>query len=331
VVTTEVVTMVAVPTVRGNVDSAQLGTAFMHEHVFVLSTEVQRNYSDEWDEEARVADAIARLTELRGLGVQTIVDPTVVGLGRDIPRIQRISEAVDINIIVATGLYTYDSVPFFFHFRGPGVDPSWPDPMVDFFVRDLTVGIAGTEVKAAFLKCAIDHDGMTKGVERVLKAVAAAHRQTGAPIMVHTHPGTKRGLEVAALLRGEGVDPSRVQLAHSGDSTDADHLSELAEAGFLLGMDRFGLDTTLKTPERVAIVAEMVRRGYVERMVLSHDTSCYLDWIDPNIFPIALPNWHYRHIHEAVLPALAEAGVTPEQITTMLVDNPRRYFEGGAA
>jgi phosphotriesterase-related protein len=203
--------------------------------------------------------------------------------------------------------------------------------MVDLFVRDLTEGIAGTGVRAGLLKCAIDHEGMTPGVERVLRAVGAAHLRTGAPVMVHTHPGSKRGLEVSELLRGMGVTPDRVQLAHSGDSTDVDHLSELAEAGFLLGMDRFGLETTLPTADRIATVVELVRRGFAERLVLSHDAACYMDWVDPAISAAALPNWNFRHIHDSVLPALAEQGVTAEQITTMMVDNPRRFLSGGAA
>ena len=82
----------------------------MHEHVFVLTPDVQQNYPDEWgDEDARVADAVAKLSELAASGVRTIVDPTVIGLGRYIPRIQRIAEQVpDLNIIAATGCYIYD-------------------------------------------------------------------------------------------------------------------------------------------------------------------------------------------------------------------------------
>jgi phosphotriesterase-related protein len=320
--------MVMVPTVRGPIESTELGMTLMHEHVFVLTADVQQNYPDQFDVEARITDAVARLTELRGLGVRTIVDPTVVGLGRNIPLVQRVNAEVDLNIVVATGVYTYDAVPFFFTFRGPGVSADLPEPMVDLFVRDLTEGIAGTGVRAGLLKCAIDQDGMRPGVERVLRAVAAAHRQTGAPVMVHTHPGTRRGLEVAALLRQEGVDPGRVQLAHSGDSRDVDHLAELAEAGYLLGMDRFGLENTLPTADRVATIVELARRGFTGQMVLSHDASCYFDWADPALLALALPNWHYRHIHEAVLPALREQGVTEQQIATMLVENPRRFFEG---
>jgi phosphotriesterase-related protein len=315
-----------VPTAAGAVSTAALGRTLMHEHVFVLTTDVQQNYPGEWDEEAQVAGAIEKLTELKAAGIDTIVDPTVVGLGRYIPRIARIAEQVDVNIVVATGVYTYHDVPNFFRMRGPAMGVDLPEPMVELFVRDLTVGIADTGVRAAFLKCAIDAPGMTPGVERVLRAVAKAHLATNAPVMVHTAPRRRTGLAVDDLLVSEGVDPQAVLLAHSGDSSDADHLSALAEKGYLLGMDRFGLDVLAPFEARVGIVAELAARGYAERMVLAHDAACYLDWVDPTLLR-SWPNWHYLHISNDVLPALRERGVTEAQIETMLVDNPRRWFE----
>ncbi|MBI2708458.1 MAG: phosphotriesterase [Actinobacteria bacterium] len=325
--------MPTVETVRGPIDTAGLGRTYMHEHVFVLTADVQQNYPAEWgSEDQRVADAVDKLGALAQQGVRTIVDPTVVGLGRYIPRIQRIAEQVpELNIVVATGCYTYDDVPFFFHHRGPALAAALgadvPDPMVDMFAGDITDGIAGTGVKAAFLKCAIDAPGLTPGVERVMRAVAKAHRRTGAPITVHTHPTTRTGLEVRRVLCDEeGVDPARVVLGHSGDTTDADHLSELAESGFILGMDRFGINLGTTFEARADIVVELCRRGFADRMVLSQDAACYIDWIDPAVLPF-MPQWHYLHIHDEVLPYLRDHGVTDEQIDTMLVDNPRRYFE----
>ncbi|MCW2642250.1 MAG: putative phosphotriesterase [Dactylosporangium sp.] len=325
--------MSAINTVRGPIDSADLGRTYMHEHVFVLSADVQQNYPGEWgDEDARVQDAVQKLSELAAQGVRTIVDPTVVGLGRYIPRIQRIAEQVpDLNIVVATGLYTYGDVPFFFHHRGPALNEALgaelPDPMVDMFVGDITDGIAGTGVKAGMLKCAIDHQGLTAGVERVMRAVAKTHAQTGVPITVHTHPGSRTGLDVKRVLCDEeGVDPRRVVLGHSGDTSDADHLTELAEAGFILGMDRFGVNQDTTFEARADIVVEMCRRGFADQMVLSHDASCYIDWIDPNVMAF-LTQWNYLHIEKDVLPYLREHGVSDNQITTMLVDVPRRFFE----
>jgi phosphotriesterase-related protein len=319
-----------VQTVRGPVDTGALGKVLMHEHVFVLGTEMRENYANypnTWDEDARVADAVAKLTELTSRGIDTIVDPTVIGLGRYLPRIQQINAQVDINIIVATGIYTYNDVPFQFHFTGPGLLFDIAEPMVELFIQDIREGIAGTGVKAAFLKCAIEHPGLTPGVERVMRAVGQAQVETGVPITVHTSPGTQSGLVAQKVLAEEGVDLSKVVIGHSGDSTDLDYLCALADAGSLLGMDRFGLDVLLPFEERVNTVAELARRGYAEKMVLAHDASCFIDWFDADAKEQAVPNWNYTHISDDVLPALLERGVTGEQITTMLVDNPRRYFE----
>jgi hypothetical protein len=159
-----------------------------------------------------------------------------------------------------------------------------------------------------------------------MRAVAKAHRRTGVPITVHTHPGSRTGLEAQRVLTDEGVDPRRVVLGHSGDTTDVDHLVELAEAGFVLGFDRFGinLDTTFEA--RADTLVEMCRRGYADRIVLSQDASCYIDWLAPGVMDL-LPQWHYTHIHDDVLPYVREHGVTEEQVETMLVANPRSYFE----
>jgi phosphotriesterase-related protein len=321
-----------VETVRGPIPTSGLGVTLMHEHVFVLSPEIMANYPEGWgDEGAREQAAVDKLNALKAIGVDTIVDPTVIGLGRYIPRIQRVAERTDLKIVVATGVYTYNDVPMYFHFNGPGTSRNSPEPMVDMFVRDITEGIAGTGVKAAILKCATDEPGITAGVERVLRAVAQAHRATGVPITTHTHAHTRRGLEQQRVFAEEGVDLTRVIIGHSGDSTDLDYLEELVAAGSYLGMDRFGLDNILAFDDRVDIVARMCERGHADRMVLAHDASCHIDWLPEAALPFVLPNWHYLHIHNDVLPALRGRGVTEEQITTMLVDNPRTIFghQGG--
>jgi phosphotriesterase-related protein len=317
--------MALVETVRGPVDVDSLGPTLMHEHVFVLNEEVRQNYPEDWDETDRVDDAISKLTALAGRGCRTIADPTVIGLGRDIHRIKRVADGIDLNIIVATGLYTYGEVPFYFKFRFPA---DGVDPMTQLFITDLTTGIADTGVKAAFLKCAIDDQGLTPGVERVLRAVARAHAETGAPITVHTHPHSGSGREVVRVLREEKADLAKVVLGHSGDGTDLDYLTELADAGCLLGMDRFGLDLITPFEQRVGAVAALCERGYAGSMVLSHDASCYIDWFPPAVIPQFAPSWNYEHIFDDVLPALRERGVTDAQIDTMLIENPRRYFSG---
>lgn len=320
--------MAKVETARGPIESSQLGVTLMHEHVFVLSTEIMQNFPATWgDEETRVADAITRLNELKSRGVDSIVDLTVIGLGRYIPRIKRVAAATDLNIVVATGVYTYNDVPMYFHFQGPGTTLGGPELMTDMFVKDIEEGVAGTGVKAAILKCATDEPGVTPGVERVLRAVALAHRRTGVPISTHTHAPTRRGLEQQRVFTEEGVDLTRVIIGHSGDTTDIDYLEELIAAGSYIGMDRFGIDVLLPFEDRVATVARLCERGHADKMVLSHDAACFNDWLPEAALPVVTPNWNFLHIHNDVIPALKQRGVTDEQIRTMLIDNPRKIFE----
>ena len=264
-------------TARGAIDTADLGVTLMHEHVFILTPEITQNYPEVWGDEAkRVADAIARLNELKSRGVDTIVDLTVIGLGRYIPRIARIA-AADRHQHRRRHRRLHlqrraDVLPL----PRPG-QRRWAarEPMADMFVRDIEHGIADTGIKAAILKCATDEPGVTPGVERVLRAVAQAHRHTGVPISTHTHAATRRGLEQQRIFAEEGVDLTRVVIGHSGDTTDLDYLEELIGNGSYIGMDRFGVDVYLPFEDRVDTVARMCERGHADKMVLSHDASCY--------------------------------------------------------
>jgi phosphotriesterase-related protein len=319
-----------VETIRGAIPTSDLGVTLMHEHVFVLSPEIMANHPEGWgDEKDREDAAVEKLNALKAIGVDSIVDPTVIGIGRYIPRIQRVAARTDLQIVVATGLSTYNDVPMYFHFTGPGTALGGAETMTELFVRDITEGIADTGVKAAILKCATDAHGLTPGVERVLRAVAAAHRATGVPITTHTHAHSRRGLDQQRIFAEEGVDLSRVIIGHSGDTKDIAYLEELIAAGSYLGMDRFGVDNILSFDDRVDIVAQMCERGHADKMVLAHDASCYIDWLPEAALPLVLPNWHYLHIHNDVLPALRARGVSEDQITTMLVDNPRAIFSHG--
>jgi phosphotriesterase-related protein len=313
-----------VETARGPVEAAELGRTLMHEHVFVLTADVQQNFPDEWgDEDARVADAVKRLGELPRHGVDTIVDVTVIGQGRNIPRVKRIADQVpDLNVVVATGIYTFDEVPLYF-WRRP------PEAMTEYFVRDITEGIAGTGVKAGMLKCAVDTKGLTRGVEQVLRSVARAHQQThGTPVTIHTHAAGQHGPAILEVLKQEGADLDRVVLGHSGDATgDPDYLEKMANAGLTLGMDRFGIDHFATFEARSDLVVELCRRGLAERMVLSHDTCCYIDWFAPGSLD-DLTQWHYLHVSQDVLPYLRDHGVTDDEIDTMLVRNPARILSG---
>jgi phosphotriesterase-related protein len=321
--------MATVHTVRGPIDSGQLGSTLMHEHVFVLSPEIEKT-SAEWDEDGARALAVSRLRELKEHGIDTIVDLTVIGLGRDMARIAAVAEKVpEINVVGATGVYTYNEVPMYFHFRGPGTILGGPEPMTELFVREIREGIGDTGVRAAILKCATDRPGLTPGVERILRAVARAHRQTGTPITTHTPtPPQPWGLEQQRVFAEEGVDLSKVVIGHSGGTLDIAYHEALIDNGSFLGFDHFGIGT-IPLADRVESVRALCERGYADRIVLSHDAMCHCDWFPPAVSG-AWKEWRWTHIPDDVLPAMRAAGIGDGDIRVMMVDNPRRILEGTA-
>ena len=331
--------MATVETVRGPVDTAELGPTLMHEHVVTVTAEVAREYPDlSWtkDKEGVLRGVARMLQDVTSRGIGTMVDCTAFGHGRDIDALQRVNEMVDLNIIACTGIYTYDYLSHFFIYGNPvrTVDGQEEDILTEMFIRDITEGIAGSGVKAGMIKSATDRAGVTPNIERTLRAVARAHRATGAPITTHTDVSVRNGLDQQRIFAEEGVDLSRVVIGHSGDSTDLTYLRALLDAGSTIGADRFGLYIPdMGLPEldvRVQTLARLCAEGYSDRIVLSHDYTCHGDWI-PKDWGQPLPDWVQTHISDRVVPALLEAGVTREQVDQMLVGNPRRIFESQGA
>jgi phosphotriesterase-related protein len=310
--------MAQVQTATGSVETSALGQVLMHEHVVTLSHTVRDNVPDAFDLDAIVADAAARVRDVMARGVRTIVDLTTVDLDRDVELVARVARASGCTIVVASGIWWQ---PPRFYTTAP---IEW---LVNLWTREIEQGIAGTDIRAGIIKLATDEAGVTPSIEKMLRAGARAHRATGVPISTHTHVGTRRGEDQQRIFQEEGVDLSRVVIGHSGDSTDLDYLKGLMERGSTIGMDRFGIDSFCPFEDRVNTVAELCKAGYAERMVLSHDASAYSGLFPGVARAPMFPNWHYNHIHDDVLPALRQRGVSDQQITAMLVDNPRRIFE----
>ena len=315
--------MPTVETVRGPVDAGELGTTLMHEHVIIMQPEALQNYGHAfgpsyWDEQERLDDAVAKLSAVREAGIRTIVDPTVPGLGRYIPRMQKLNAAVDLNIVVASGVYAFLELPNFLAYRSV-------DAIAELFVREIQEGIDDTGVKAAFLKCAVERHGVIGDIPRILAAIAAAAVETGVPVMVHTNAEARTGLDALEALTGHGVKPEQIVIAHAGDSYDLSYLRAIADSGAWLGCDRFGIEHFNPLADRIKTLLALLAEGYGSRVHLSHDAACFLDFFVGNPF-FAEEKPDYLLISNRVLPALRQEGVTQAQIDEMMIENPRRFL-----
>jgi phosphotriesterase-related protein len=319
--------MPSVETVQGPVDADELGLVLVHEHVRFRDEAVVAEWPDRYDDQAELTAALEAVNAAKDRGVETIVDPTAMFGGRDVRFMRRVAEDTGVRIVACTGIYSYDYLPHYFENRDA-------DAMADHFVSDLERGVQGTDIKAAFLKCAADEPGVTPNVEKIHRAVARASVQTGTPIMAHSMPAVATAPRQIEIFTEEGVDLSRVQIAHTGDTDDLDYIEQVLGTGVYIGLDRYGLDMFLPMDRRNATTAELLRRGYAERLMIGQDYCATIDWFPPEAAEALMEEggirgWSMTLIFEEVFPALREEGVVDDGvIETLLVDNPRRWLAG---
>ncbi len=309
--------MATIQSATGPLNTEDMGFTLMHEHVIVRWPPMYVSYPELFPRQARMDLAVERLKQAREAGVKTMVDLTPIDLGRDPLFIAEAARLSGMQVIVPTGLY-YQR-PFYFSGR-PDSD------MTDLFVRDITVGIGTTGIRANVIKCATE-PAMDPMNERVLRASARAHRATGVPMCTHTFPANRTGLDQQRVFKEEGVDLGRVVIGHSDDSDSLEYLEEIIQNGSFCGMDRIGLPRPRSDEQRADMVAALVARGYADRITLSHDASCHIDFFPEEVLAERLPNWHHGFISSGFRELLLARGVSPEQYDQMTIGNPRRIFE----
>ena len=322
-----------VSTVSGPLAPQDLGRTLMHEHIAVLDHELMATFPLSYpDERARwVREAVTRLDALVEDGIDTVVDMTVLGLGRDLELLRAVAAGSRMQVVAATGAYVLRDLPPVLQLRGPGRTAfGGVEPLVALFVSDLVDGIGGTGVRAGVLKCATDRFGMTKDCERVVRAVARAHLETGVLISTHTNAAHRSGLDQQRVLREEGVPLDRVLIGHCGDTADLDYLRQLLDEGSSIGLDRFGLDYFLPLEARVAVAARLVQEGYGDRLVLSQDASCHHLGYTPEEMHALAPDHDLGLVPRRVVPALLAAGLADDDVDALLRRNPRRLLTPSA-
>jgi phosphotriesterase-related protein len=314
-----------VETVSGPVDTGELGVTLAHEHLRFCDEAVEANWPGRYDREAEFAAAVEQVRAAQGHGVKTIVEPTAMFGGRDVHFMKRVADETGVHVVPCTGIYGYDYLPHYFENRDA-------DIIAEHYIDDIGKGIQGTEIKAAFIKCAADAPGVTENVEKMHRAAARASVQTGAPIMAHSRPASNTGPRQVEIFLEEGVAPEKIQIAHCGDSPDVDYIQGLLDRGVYVGLDRYGLEMFQPIGRRNEVTAELLRRGQAERLMISQDYCCTIDWFPEGAAQQlydsgAIRNWSFTLVFEEVIPWLREQGVLDEAaFDTVFAQNPARWL-----
>jgi phosphotriesterase-related protein len=315
--------MAAVETVNGPIDVDELGVTLIHEHFRAADEATRFQFPHLYDEPAEWDAAISDANAVKGHGVATVVEPSAMWLTRDAAFSKRVADESGLQVVLATGLYTYDHLPQVLLNRNE-------DQLADIFVHEIENGIQGTGIRPAFIKCAADEPGITPNIEKVHRAAARASNRTGKPIMAHSRPASGTGPEQMRIFAEEGVDPALVQVAHTGDTDDLDYIERLLDTGCFIGLDRYGLDIFLPTEPRQKTTLALLERGYADRMFIAQDYCSTIDWFPREIQEYLkaneVPSWSMTFLFEEVIPELKERGMTDEQLAQMMVENPKSWL-----
>lgn len=296
-------------TVRGPVAPEDLGRTLPHEHVFCDFYRVTGNLDHVLNDEALALDELGALAKAGG---RAVVDVTTPDLGRNPAALRRVSERSGLHVVMGTGWYRQ---PYY-----PGeIDRSSTDALAERMVAELVDGVDGSGVRAGIIGEIGAHlDYLTAQEERVLRAATRAQRATGAPLSTHASMYPV-GLTQLALLREEGVDPSRVIVGHCDTYLDAEYHLAVLRAGAYVQFDTIARTHINPDARRADALVGLLRAGWAERLLLSSD-RCYRS--DLHAFGGA----GYDAVFTRFFRMLRERGVSDAELDVMTIANPRRVL-----
>lgn len=345
-------------TTRGPVQADELGVVLPHEHIlFDLSAYLTKARDErerqiaaspmtlETTAELRRSPLVSRenlvlldedvaereLSYFREAGGCTIVDCTLPEMKRDVAAVARVAAKSGVNVIVVTGHYIQAT-------HGPEVARQSVDHVTDWMVHELREGVDGTGICAGAIKVGLTSVPRMPADElKCLRAAAQAQAETGAPITLHNPlPFEKRGVEVVRLLSRAGADPEKVIMGHMTHTVPDDwYHRSIMDTGATVEFDRFGQELYQEADvgfnrwglypgeprdsEVVNEIVKLVKAGYVDRILMSHDIG-FRNGLR------AFGGFGYAHVPYRIAHYLRQQGLNDDDLEQLMVRNPARLF-----
>ena len=313
-----------VQTVLGPVDPATLGFTLPHEHTAIALWQIPNRW-DYWELTRDAPIISSELVAFRDAGGSTLVDLTLLGVGRDPLWLVQLAQATGINLVMGCGWYRESYYP-----AETRIDRRSVEDLADELVREAEDGIAVAGLHAPVRPGIIGEIGTDKPwlsaqEERVHRAVARASKRTGLAITTHAVMSDV-GLAQLNVFEDEGADLGRVVIGHADSYPNLDHYLEIIRRGANVEFDFLGMSFTaqerLGVPRIIDLLLELLSRGHADRIFLSQDVchNSQLRHYEGN---------GYTYLQEAFLPRLRERDVSDAEIDQLTVANPRRLLTIG--
>jgi 5-phospho-D-xylono-1,4-lactonase len=260
-----------VTTVTGPLPPERLGAVDAHEHLFLRSFALPGEEFEDLDRMVEEATTVKRS------GVDTVVELTPAGLGRDPVKLAALSSATGVHVIAATGFHRDAHYP-----SGHWVYREPVGVLLEVMLADLTDGMDArdwqgpaprpTGHRAGIIKLGASYQRISASEARRFEAGAEAARRTGVPVAVHCEIGTM-GHEVLDALAAGGVTADRVLLAHQDRNPDPGLHTDLAARGAYLIYDTVGRVKYRPESMVLDLIGAMVPAGHGDRLLLGTDVG----------------------------------------------------------
>jgi phosphotriesterase-related protein len=302
-----------VQTVLGPVAPGDLGFTLPHEHTKCSLWWIESRW-DYWEligDEPRITEELAAY---KALGGGTLVDVTPIGIGRDLARLARLSQATGLHIVAGAGWYRQAYYPAEARIDRRSVDDLADEIVQEFIDGPFRPGIIG--------EIGTDKPWVTAQEERVFRAAARAALRTGASVTTHAVQSDV-GLAQLAILEDEGLDPARIVIGHCDSHPRIEHWREIVRRGAHVEADFLGMSFTplerAGEPKVVELISTLLNEGFEKQILLSQDV-CHDSQLT------SYGGNGYTYLQKSFLPRLVEAGVNAATIKTITVENPARLL-----
>lgn len=303
-------------TVLKEISADELGLTLPHEHLF---TDLRGpTVSDYAEADSYQVFSVLKpfLDEISEIGVRSFVECSTIGVGRNPDILKYLASNTDINIIAPTGVYREAYVPV--EIRNMKFDE-----LINLWVKDLKVGIDGTDVRAGFIKMAVSDEGITALEEKNLHAAVITSKETGAVIACHTIGG-KLAESLINLLEKFDHNLERFIWTHAQSEPDIKYLTRAADRGIYVSIDAIGSGWV---PDEIMLghTLAMIDVGYTNKILLSHDAG----WYDPSQLdgkPADQGIRGFTALFRSFIPTLLSRGVKTEIIKEITTKNPATAF-----
>jgi phosphotriesterase-related protein len=193
----------------------------------------------------------------------------------------------------------------------------------NLFIKDITIGIDGTYVKAGFIKMAVSDDGLTPMETKNMQAAVLASQQTGAIIASHTIGG-KLVESLMNFLEHHNHNLHHFIWTHAQSEPNIEYHIRAAQRGAFVSIDAIG-SGWVPDKDMLHYTLALIDAGYSENILLSHDAGWY-DPSQPDGQPSGSKIRGFTALFDAFIPALLNQGVSPETITQITIKNPAAAF-----